>query len=122
MTETLEQTLVELINKTETAGDWLMDEIPEVIQQLLIWKGASSFLLWVTGVALIVASVKLFKRGLKECEQGGYLYKHDAAPAMIFIILPATVGIIMFFDCTTWLQIMLAPKIYLLEYAAQLMK
>ena len=45
MEDTLQTAIVDLIGKAtsgaETAGKFLLDEIPDVVQQLLMWHGVS---------------------------------------------------------------------------------
>lgn len=125
----LESVLVESINKFNGAidkgVDFALEQSPDVIQQLLVWNAtlsAISMLAFVLlAIAWIVAEIKLFNK-LKKEEQ------LDDIDAIFFVyiagglarIIP-TLAISHLFSLT-WLKILIAPKLYLLEYAATLIK
>jgi len=120
----LEQALVDMLNKV-TAGvekgvDFLSAELPDVINQLLMWKMTESLFYTVVGVVssiLIYPLVKTaYKRFVRDCETDfavGMISSFATFP--LFIIAIETINL-------TWLQILIAPKIYLIEYASQLLK
>jgi len=137
MNEQLQQALAALLNKTvagvEAGASFLQTELPDVIQQLLTWKLASSILtaiICAISIALIFVTFKAINRGVKS-EQG--LWHDYDSPfnglsfcGFLFYIL-GSVGCIplafeLFSNAGVALQIWLAPKIYLIEYAASLAK
>lgn len=141
MNEELQKALVELLSKAnngiDEAGGFLAAELPEVIKQLLIWNGIYNFILFIIAVAIVA----LIKPVISECILKNNKAKEDyknevpwtryngcdsttshAYDLIKFIyIIPFvqfTIGISII--NMKWLQIWIAPKVWLLEYAAKL--
>lgn len=119
MNEELQQALADLVNKSvEIGGDaiaFTQEQLPEVIQQLLIWKAAESLILCAACVGWIVftcfASYKVHK------------VTNDSDVTPFIVMVAVAVCLPAFFNLNLiWLQIWLAPKVYLIEYAASLAK
>ena len=135
---TLDQALVAIINKTsngiDSATTFLSQQLPDVVQQLLLWYFTYSLILTIIGI--IIASVTTYVlikySGKGEIIPGSYDYletlTHDddgyLSPRTIFTGLVALVLYIisMSLISLTWLKIWIAPKIFLIEYAASLVK
>lgn len=127
----LTQALANLINSSVEAaqkgGEFLAAQLPDVIRQLLLYKAASSGILCLFGFVLIIAGLvnmycirKLFLEGSYKERYGdlsswGYFRAFLTVFALVF-------GIVVFFTSWDWLEILLAPKLYLLEYATDLIK
>jgi len=126
MEKQLEQALAVLITKSldsvDAAGQFLKAEIPDVISQLLVWYGWYNFILFIFGIALLVGIVwgnyiqyKLVKKHWITIRQA------DGEVGLVFNMfqilwfIPLTVLI-----DVKWLQIWIAPKIWLIEYASKL--
>ena len=112
--------VVLIINKAvsgiDTATAFLSQQIPDVIQQLLIWNAVKSALLCLLGVLFIVAYFKAARRFIKENDNDS-----DCVMASVGVgIIPTTSGLLLIICNFDWLQIMLAPKVWLIEYAAKL--
>jgi len=141
MSDKLEAVLVDAIQKTQSgigeAVDFAFTQAPEVIQQLLLWHAVRSGILFsLTVFALLVYVVFLYKIDWKKPEPGKsnnvwrwqrYSEKHEinadysfGIPIISCIFLP----MVFVFMATNmdWLKIWIAPKLYLVEYAAQLVK
>lgn len=152
MNDQLQTALADILTKTTdvvSAGvGFLQAELPDVVRQLLVWKmaeGAMYLLFAVMGLTAIVFAVRwaapiiigyskgssLYWRNtgndverqgkqLMEEYSGRYGYAVFASIvsciAAIFVVisLPVNAGVM--------LQIWLAPKLYLIEYAARLVK
>ena len=128
MNEQLQQALAAIITKTMQGLDsgvaFLGSELPDVIQQLLIYKAV-----W-AGVEAVILSVFIapyvwFWKFYTKAENGFWKSFGDPEPPTIFLGIFGSllsvvfvVGIIV--DIQTVVQIWLAPKIYLIEYAAKL--
>lgn len=130
MNEKLELALSELIGKglstAEKAGEFVQAELPDVINQLLIWHGVKSFIYFTICLLLVIIlllAVGKFYLWLMKAEFKG----EDDRIGL------GAVGIIVFLLCggpivgcmlseLTWLQIWLAPKVWLLEYASKLVE
>ena len=125
---TLIQTSLNAIDKGTT---FLSNQIPEVIQQLLLWKAIASFIEFSSGIFLIggifawliyqykywtttVTTTWGTKKVRFEEEAGVFPLLN------IFLIIPLLYGS----SCINliWLQILIAPKLYLIEYAKDFLK
>jgi len=145
MNEQLQQALAALLNKTVSGIDagaaFLSAEIPDVIQQLLIWKAAESAISMLFGVMILLACVyatRMCFRGPQIIDSArgvgargnvkpDFLYDSDGGihPGIIVVMVVLTIGYIIGIAMASsldWLQILIAPKVYLLEYAASLAK
>lgn len=128
MNEKLQNQLAEVIKKAVEAGENVVDfaqkQVPDVVEQLLKWKMAEALFFSVLGMALIAISVRAAVIVLKESKRPF----NDRADEVIAIatacgIVSGIVGIIVFaFNFLTVIQVAVAPKIFLLEYAAKLIK
>lgn len=128
MNEQLQQALTAILNKTMSGVDagvnFLSAEIPDVIYQLLVWKASISALSLLACLSLCWVIYRVnaaqWKVIMKWKEEGDELIDH---PEMmfnffqLFLLIPVC-GLF----SLDWLQIWLAPKIYLIEYAASLAK
>lgn len=132
MNEKLQESLSQILDTTLNGVDFLKSELPDVIHQLLMWKMAESLVMCVFGLLMFVfgglylwknigrgvETDKGFKRTMTHDEDGDLTewFPLAAVPVLVVIITVCTPLNI------TWLQIWLAPKVYLIEYAAQLTK
>lgn len=119
---TLEQTLVDILNKTtalmEQGFNFAEDQLPDIIYQLLLWYGVYNFLLFLSVIPVLYVGYWTIK----------WLWTSDKADQDIFSTFSTIV--ITFFTAIlvwhlinlTWLKIWIAPKIWLIEYTASLMK
>lgn len=130
MNKVLETALTDLITKSvqgiDAAGKFLLTEIPEVIQQLLMWHGVYNFILFLVGMIFLttfcIIDFKFFKVCRKEAEKN-----EDGGAYRVFALVNMFGG---FFSSIflsellnlQWLKIWIAPKVWLLEYAAALAK
>ncbi len=125
MNEQLQQALAVILDKSVdaiSAGvSFLQAEIPDVIRQLLMWKLVSNSII---GAALCIAvglwlwlGTRLARKLHKPSEGAVWVgYVPFTLCAFVFV-LPAA-----FSRLLTALQIWIAPKIFLIEYAAKLVK
>ena len=131
MNEELQKALAELLGKAnegiDAASGFLAAELPEVIQQLLIWHGVWSFILFFIAVILIPSSFMVVFKVLKgkdiEDHWANASSQYDPMSLNgLFSLISGVVGIMFGFACLNfkWLQIWIAPKVWLLEYAAKL--
>ena len=113
----LEQTLVDTINSTKegiTQGiDFASKQIPDVIEQLLKWKLVEASVFMVSGVILILTAIYVYRKFLK-----------DSDGAIVVLSIPLALGGIVCFinNILIMFQIIVAPKIYLIEYVSHLVK
>ena len=119
------------LNAIDKGTAFLSNQIPEVIQQLLLWKAIASFIEFSYGIFIIGGSfawlIYQYKYwtttvtttwGTKEVR----LHQEAGAFSLlnILIIIPLIYGS----KCINliWLQIWIAPKLYLIEYAKDFLK
>lgn len=132
MNDQMQQALVAILNKTmsgiEAGTSFLQAELPEVIHQLLYWKLASSLLAMLISIIVIFAYWR-FIRAFMKSEGGSALKDSWGEPTgLAFAGLGAGGSasvfsfIVILCDGFTAMQIALAPKVYLIEYAASLAK
>ncbi len=120
---TANEALRAIIDNAAAAKEFILAELPEVVQQLLMWKAAESIvecLIGITGIVIPLLFVRWqFKnrvKHLKVLSGGGEpIYALNT-----LLLLPAGIGFSVI--NLVWLQIWIAPKVYLLEYAASLIK
>ena len=150
MNEQLQKALVELIGKASNGIDasvsFLSAEIPDVIHQLLLWYAAKSAIEFFVGVIILAFGVKIFnmkigmskdsakkdyedgKRWTRYCglneitstEYDAIMMMPDYWKAKALGVFAAMIGSL--WVNIDWLQIWIAPKIWLIEYASQLTK
>lgn len=142
MNEQLQQALSAILNKTtsgiEAGIGFLSAEIPDVIHQLLMWKMIQSMLFFVFGIIVICGTIifinRQYRRSVEKTGNYGSVYyvptmvfdnRGEVHPGCFIFAALALVGIltgVSLISKLSWLQILIAPKIYLIEYAASLAK
>jgi hypothetical protein len=128
----LEQTLLDTIQKssavtgeiydgakkvTGNAIDFAVEQIPDVIHQLLMWKFVHSLFLFCVFLSLLVFCI-VFTYKLFTAKKGSGM--EEAQPLVIFTIVGSLVSVAGLLASLTWIKIWVAPKLYLLEYAVDL--
>lgn len=137
MNEQLATAITALINQSlalfNQGVSFLSQEIPDVVHQLLMWQLIQS-LIYTVGAAIGTAIciglwIWVFKICLKihrKEKESNYLYDGFVHwfPFNIGTILYAFIYCIFIYSYfnLTWLQIWIAPKVYLIEYATKLIK
>ena len=125
---TLIQTSLNAIDKGTT---FLSNQIPEVIQQLLLWKAIASFIEFSSGIFLIggifawlIYQYKYWTTTIEsKWETNKQRISGDTGP---FVLLNLVCVIPLLYGSSyinlIWLQIWIAPKLYLIEYAKDFLK
>lgn len=133
MSETLQVSLAQILTKAvstvETAGQFLVDEVPEVVHQLLVWKFTLSLVGFIAILIGLAMFITLAVAGLKEVNNPKNKYDNDG-PFAVFMIgaIGSIVMVCVLFGTMfeghtlDWLQIKVAPRIFLIEYASDLIK
>lgn len=145
MNEQLQQALAEIIKRATTGIDsataFLATEMPDVVYQLLLWYGVKSALLCVSGITILVLFVWFLNKycgkgkvksyysngSIKELEQtfthNEYGSLHGGIFVVVFLgsVVVSITGLFIFSNMD-WLQILIAPKIWLIEYTTMLVK
>lgn len=152
----LDEALTRLINKSidaaesvagdisEASGDaaaFLVAEIPDVIQQLLVWRAIESLVWFLPGLLFIAAPWLVYWRwgGRGKPTEPAYSGAARYEPTLThyytggingegvgalcaFGIVTSSAGFTLLMNNLEWLQILVAPKLYLLEYARALIR
>lgn len=122
MDERLKEALVEIFNSTVSAKDFLVSNLPDVINQLLVWKFWMSLVYNAAAVLICViffiCVFLVFKKWDKILEKD---LEFGVIICTIMIVPVALVSFVCLINFD-WLNIYLAPKIYLIEYAARMVK
>lgn len=125
--ENLNEALATLINNAlagmDTSIEFLEAEIPDVITQLLMWNMTKSGILFSIGIILWIGFGILIKSIWNKCKNAQGLDSELEGFVPIFLACSFLLSVVSLFTINlTWLQIWIAPKVWLLEYAAQLVK
>ena len=118
-----EQMLLDMIQSVNTAKEFVIEQTPEVITQLLYWKFTISAIGFV--IPLLIAGIwwYWFNRFQKVKKEMGYRDEEFCEITLLLTGLVVTLLLVIFTACNwEWLQILIAPKFFLLEYAASLVK
>lgn len=130
MKEELQTRMFNWIAETsEKVGNWTSVEIPEFIKEFLTWRfysNAFDVALWL--VFLLIAlglflkwGFKFWKWGVSETIEGGGPEVMAPIMATFIVMLPLALSMPIS-SAKECIQIKVAPKVYLVEYAAKMLK
>ena len=130
MNDQLQKVLADIITRVTSGADAAIqfgkEQIPEVLKQLLIWNFTFSFLIWFFATSIIIGYVvwMAIKFNWWFKNQKTTTTEQDALYTAVCIIwgFISFIMIFVFWCNLDWLKIWVAPKLYLLEYAASLIK
>lgn len=104
------------IEAATSTGDFLKEQIPDVVNQLIKWTIVSNTVGVLFGSLALVGSYKMAKAAMASCRG----YREFWAFGVVASIIP---GLAMTISSGMELiKILVAPKLWLLEYAAHLMR
>lgn len=130
----LQDALATLINKTVTGADaatsFLQQQVPDVIHQLLVWKMVEAGVTIASLLLLFIAAFVVFWKWYKYANARKEECSWDVSALVAWgVSLTFSIGvlgipavIVIVSSATTALQIWIAPKVWLIEYAAKLLK
>lgn len=115
------QALLGIIESVTATANFLKGEIPLAVKELLTYYTALYALWFVVCAAGVCGGVWVFKKCYPKCDPygGSPAPELGCAGGAIAIIVGAVVGIATLAD---FLKITLAPRIWLIEYAANLVR
>ena len=128
MDEQLQKALAEIIGKVnggiDGAASFMSAQIPDVVNQLLTWYAAKSAIMCLLAVILMIAWLFAEHYAIKALRSNGadfdtWTIGYGLIGSIARIVPVYFVAQYLNFD---WLQIWLAPKIWIIEYAASLAK
>ena len=124
----LEQMVNLSIQGINGAIEFSKQQIPDVIHQMLVWNAVSSGIRFAIGVGFIVGFVLYFKFLVRYVKDGKWSRVNESTKfsftMLSGIVLGSTLllGVMGCLHSLDWLQIILAPKYYLLQQAASLVQ
>ena len=116
------------IGTIEKAGQFAIDELPGFIVEVLNWYFIYNLILFIIGIVIVIGVIfvdyTLYRISKKYGEENadpfalwfGWAFMGMFARAAIFVIIAQL------FINLQWLKILIAPKLWLIEYAASLLK
>ena len=126
MNDKLAEVLADAIEKSMGAIDkgveFTLAQAPDLVYQALVWNFTVSLLKMLAWMALcfFIVKINLIQWRLVKTHWGDEISSH---PELVFNAFQLLWGIpIIFLYSLTWLKILIAPKLWLLEYAASLVK
>ena len=131
MNETDKQ-LAEILKKgletAEKTGNFIVEQAPDLIRQLLIWKTVEYSVYVILGISLIIYFYRWTKKVSKEMKENEYDFEDYFMDSFANILITIgqlsllITGIILIAEnLQDLIQIVIAPKIYLIEYSAKLL-
>lgn len=124
----LQDALATLINKTvagvDAASGFLQEQIPDVIHQLLMWKMAEALFYVALLVVTLTVLITVFMKSLKKADWNkGNFASCLCVGSGISLLADGIISLVVIpSNLITALQIWIAPKVWLIEYAASLVK
>lgn len=133
MNEELQEKIVSWMEGVE---NFTSTEIPEFVTEILWWYGITSFISWVTLILCFIIGFMIFRHGLKRFKEGaksdtknfwcdiGWFRPEPSISGICMFTLSGCmvfVGFVGFFVEHDWLQILVTPKLFLLEYTTDLL-
>lgn len=118
MNEELQKQLANAVQKglelAETTGEFVIDQAPDLIKQLIMYNAIESALLALSGIIFFIVGYKFVDSMVKKTS----IFDDDEFdPFLLFHSIPILIGSLLFFDnFGTFLKCVIAPKIFLIEY------
>jgi hypothetical protein len=117
MNEKLQEALAEIINLTLQGKDFAIEQAPDVVSQLLAWNMVCSLILSAIGIIMLILTAVFLKKVIPAFGKGGWVYDNDLEGVPILVVgIALMVAILIISSNLDWIQILIAPKVYLIEY------
>lgn len=119
----LETALTQVIQLVVDAKDFAISEAPDVIQQLLTYTAVVS-VVWIVVVLIPVFFIYMlaFKWMPQELDMHGGVNEDKIGAMIVLGLVGFLASIIIVFRVLTLIKVLIAPKVFLLQYAADLVK
>ena len=103
--------------KIDVATEFVARNMPELIDQAMRWYVVSSFALMVIGFIGVYLCIKYFKQFKSEDDAF-----EQSPPVLMGYVLWFVVSWMFILFNFAWIKILIAPKLWLIEFAANLVK
>lgn len=124
--EVLQQVLIKAIKVAENTGEFVVNQAPDVVLQLLTWHITIGIICTIPLTLFLIAWYRLEKFGYKWTIDnegtGGDVWFTYLILGTLLRLVGLAVILIMAIPVLYGLQAFIAPKLFLLEYAADLIK
>jgi hypothetical protein len=125
MSNELDELMVQIINQVKNTGDFVIEQMPDVVQQILTYQYYSTLCFLIFGIVLLLISLFSFYK-VRQLDKKS-LGNPDVIPYIIaFLMIGIMSGLVGIFNvCDNidpLIKLTFAPKIYLIEYASRLIK
>ena len=127
-TQALQQMLIMAVNGLQGAVDFSKAQIPDVVHQMLVWNAVQSIIAQVFSIVIIALCSYLFYKIAKSVQERDSIFSECGDLSFVgFLVASVSILLVLFFLYNflvsfDWLQIWLAPKYYILQQAANLIK
>ncbi|MGG7725855.1 hypothetical protein PGN57_09510 [Klebsiella aerogenes] len=125
MNEQANKILIDILQKAASGVDAAVSfsqaQVPDIIRQLMVWKAASYGMRVLFMSLFLLGCIWLFRKALKWNKS----YENETLGicSLIFSSLMGPIFVIgILLNISNGVQLWLAPKIWLIEYTAQLLK
>ena len=105
------------------AADMIKEQMPDLVEQILRWEFVISLLWFVGAFILFVVMISNFRKlriYLKKQDEDS---QNENVEALIIpYALAHLIPLVTIFSSIVWIKILVAPKLFLVEYISQLIK
>ena len=120
--EQLAEILKKSLEAAEKTGSFIIEQAPDIIQQLILWKTVQYSASVVIGVFLLYMLWKKYSSDKKKTDyydSEDYFLENPMRIIMYFVL--GAIGFSLITGAYSLIQIVFAPKIFLIEYASKLL-
>ena len=119
MNDELQKAIAEILNSAISAKDFIVGQLPEYLEQLLMWHAIYNFVFFLLGASLAAlvcyAEVRLYRWIKSDKEKYDFFFGTVIISVGLFVVAIKMINL-------EWLMIIVAPKAWLAEYAAALVR
>ena len=112
------------LEAAEKSGNFVIEQAPDLVKQLITYKTVETSICVLIEITLMYLIFRYFKYLYKKNNEDSDFIIYDEFH-IIGMIITSLMGIFLFFafitDISNLIQLIFAPKIYLLEYIAKLL-
>ncbi len=112
--------LIDIMKDATLAKDFVKEEIPCVVEQMLEWHFLTSSMCFSFMILLMISSTILFKIFfVRESDEKSGFSENQIGIIISYVLV--IIVLMMILTCNlAWLKIYIAPKLYILEYIREL--